>query len=72
MFINFLKAENTKNNQFFQFKYAAQEQIQKLIVQRVPSGLVVKDSAVSLPWFRLNTWPRNMSTPWVHGKKLVI
>ena len=32
-------------------------------------GLAVKDSALSLLWFGLDSWPRNLYMPWVWPKK---
>ena len=30
-----------------------------IIIRGLPGGIVVKDSALSLLWFKFNPWPRN-------------
>ena len=34
-----------------------------------PGGLVAKDSALSLQWLGLNSWPGNFHMPWAQTKR---
>ena len=40
----------------------------KLLHDRVPGGLEVKDSMLSLLWLEFNSWPRNIWVLWVLPK----
>ena len=43
--------------------------ISQSAVREFPGGLVVKDSALSLPWPGFDLWPWNFYMPWVWQKK---